>query len=373
VLLSLCWLLPAPADVRAPEDAIYVYDLFQGAPTCSELQERVAGHALRSTIILSVEQGPDFLLDQPFGEAALGCVLNHARGGSRWVKALFLQDPGFLSQPEEAVRRAALLGDFAARHPGLLAGVQVNIEPYVSKDWTRAGPAQRRRILARLAALLADLRAPLKGLPLGLTVSWWYPAVTAEIPEAAPEAWLRVADEVYVMAYGDAGGPLVGGSARRVLERVHESLFAGRGRVHLAVAAHEYRSPQHLDGELATIRERLAAYPGFAGTAVFHAASPFDVPLVRVLVGTVKDPRNRALAGVVVRAGKLRAQTEEDGRFTLRGLPGERADLVLSRPGFRARRLRVELAQPGLEQDLGRITLRWKERPVSGPAPAATW
>jgi len=316
---------------------------------------------LRSTVILSVEQGPDFLLDRPDGEALLECALANIHASSRSAKALFLQSPRFVKDRQEAVRRAALLGDFSARHPGMFTGVQVNIEPYVTKDWSRASLAQRRRILANLAELLGELREPLLGLPLGLTVGWWYPAVAVELPEAAPSAWLRVADEVYVMAYGDAGGPLVGGSAQRVLERVEKAAFftdTGHGRVHVAVAAYEFRSPQHMERELSSLRSRLTAYPSFAGTAVFHAASQFDVPLVRILTGTVKDRRNRSLAGVTVKAGKLHVRTNESGQFSLRGLRGSRAELVIRQPGYSARNLKVELAPPGRERDLGRITLR---------------
>jgi len=373
VLVCVCWLVPASAGVRAdpappsPEDAIYVYDVFRGTPACPELVERLGSQPLRSTVILSVEQGPDFLLDRPDGEALLECALYNLRAASRNAKALFLQSPEFLKDPQEAVRRAALLGDFAARHRGLIAGVQVNIEPYVTKDWTSGSRAQRRRILADLASLLGELREPLQGVPLGLAVGWWYPAVSAELPEAAPSAWLRVADEVYVMAYGDRGGPLVGGSAQRVLERVDpDSFFRGPGRVHLAVAAYEFRSPQHLDGELASLRRHLTSYPAFAGTAVFHAASPFDAPLVRIIAGTVKDQRNRRLAGVIVRSGKLLTRTDESGQFSLRGLRGSRADLVISRPGYSSRSLKVELAPPGRELDLGKITLRPAPTVVSG-------
>lgn len=360
VLVCVCWLLPAWAETRpvGPEDAVYLYDIFRGTPGCQDLAERLSSQPLRSTVILSVEQGPDFLLDRPDGEAVLACALRNLQAASRNGKALFLQAPEFLKQPQEAVRRAALLGDFSARYPGLLAGVQVNIEPYVTKGWNSASLAERRRILASLASLLGELREPLLGLPLGLAVGWWYPAVAAELPEAAPSAWLRVADEVYVMAYGDQGGPLVGGSAQRVLERVDpDSFFSGPGRVHLAVAAYEFRSPQHLDRELTSLRHRLTSYPAFAGTAVFHAASPFDVPLVRIIAGTVKDHRNRRLAGVVVRAGKLRTRTDESGQFYLRGLRGTRAELVISRPGFSTRSKKVELAAPGRELDLGKITL----------------
>lgn len=375
VLVCVCWLVPVCAVARpvAPEDAVYLYDVFRGTPGCADLAERLSSQPLRSTVILSVEQGPDFLLDRPDGEALLDCALRNIRKSSRTAKALFLQAPEFLKQPQEAVRRAALLGDFSSRYPGLLAGVQVNIEPYVTTGWNKASRAERRRILASLASLLGELREPLLGLPLGLAVGWWYQAVAAELPEAAPSAWLRVADEVYVMAYGDKGGPLVGGSAERVLARVDpDSFFSGAGRVHLAVAAYEFRSPQHLDRELTSLRHRLTPYPAFAGTAVFHAASPFDVPLVRIVAGTVKDHRNRRLAGVVVRAGKLRTRTDESGQFYLRGLRGTRAELLISRPGFGTRSLKVELAAPGRELDLGKITLRPETKVVSAATiPAA--
>lgn len=349
------------AEASSPEDAVYVYDLFQGTPGCADLAERLKKLPLRSTVILSVEQGTEFVLDRPQGEIELACALEHLPASTRKVKALFLQDPSFLRRGDEAERRARLLGDFAARHAGQLSGVQIDVEPYAAEQWSCAGAPEHRGLLRDLHGLLRRIRPPLRGLSLGAVVAWWYPAVARELPEAAPEELFRACDEIYLLAYGDEGGPLVGGSAERVLSRVDApEFFSGRGRVHLALAAYEYRSPGHLERELETVRRRLAPRPTFAGTAVFHAGAPFDVPLVRIVTGSVSDQAGRPLPEVEIEAASVRGRSNLCGQFTLRGLPESSATVILGKPGFRARKVPVQWALPGAVRDLGNIKLERK-------------
>lgn len=61
------------------EDAVYVYDVFRDKPDCTELVGRLKALPLRPTIILSVEQGPEYILDRPNGERDLACVLKQDR------------------------------------------------------------------------------------------------------------------------------------------------------------------------------------------------------------------------------------------------------------------------------------------------------
>ena len=135
------------------------------------------------------------------------------------------------------MRRAKLLGDFWARHPGKLAGVQIDVEPHQGEQWREGDTAHRRARLRSLTELLCSIRPHLRGLPLGVAVAWWYPAKGEELPEAAPAALFAVVDEIYLMTYGDKQGPRVGGTADRVLARVDRPEFF-RSRARLRRAGH---------------------------------------------------------------------------------------------------------------------------------------
>lgn len=351
------------APSAEPEDSVYVYDVFRGTPGCGELLDRLRALPLRPTVILSIEQGPEFVLDRPNGAEQLACVVRQLRASSRKVKALFLQDPAFLERGEEAVRRAALLRAFASRHPRQLSGVQVDLEPYASEKWSCCGVEERRAQMRNLHQLLLRVRRELRRLPLGLAAAWWYPALR-EVPEAWPKALFGVADEIYLMVYGDEGGPLVGGTADRVLERLTApELFAGRGRIHIALATYEFASPPQFQAELQTLRWRLAWWRNFAGTAIFHAASAFNVPLLHLVSGTVTDQDGRSLSGVEIEAAGIRGHSDQCGQFSLRGLPAPQAELLLSKPGFRTQKLSIELAPPGAVRELGNIVLERDEGP----------
>ncbi len=359
VLFCLAPLRAAPpAPTRLGEDAVYVYDVFRDASVCADVVARLRQLPLRRTVILSVEQGSEFILDRAKGEPLLACVLQHLRASARTVKALLLQDPSFLAKGEEAVRRAVLVGEFAARHPRQLSGAQVDVEPYTVEKWSCCNAEERRRALRDLHQLLGRVRRQLRGLPLGVAAPWWYPAVTRELPEAAPEAFLEVADELYLMAYGDEGGPLVGGEAERVLARVDApEFFPGSGRVHIALATYEFRSPAHFQAELEKVRRRLAAWPTFAGTAVFHAASGFNFPLARLVSGTVTDEAGDGLPDVEIEAAGIRGRTNMCGQFLLRGLPDGKAELILRKEGFRTRLFPVQGRDPGTIAELGNMAM----------------
>ena len=279
-VLSLALLGPGvPAEARVIEDAVYVYDLFQPASGCKELSARLRQLPLRPTVILSIEQGPEFLLDRPEGNDQLSCVLRFLRRSSRQIKALFLQAPGFLRDSQEAVRRAALLGNFIARHPRQLAGAQVDVEPYTEAQWMMAGTDERRKLLQNLHELLLQVRPKLRGLPLGVAIPWWYSELAGPLPEAAPEALSRVADELYLMTYGDEGQPIVGNVAARLLAWiVGAPVFSRSGRMHVVLATYEFPSQSQLEAELKKVRRLLASRRNFAGTALFHANSGFAAP-----------------------------------------------------------------------------------------------
>ena len=360
LLFMLFWPSRGAAEAPAPdgEDAVYVYDVFDQEDNCGLVVARLKQLPLRSTVILSVEQESRFVLDDPGGEKLLACILKNLRATSRTVKALLLQDPSFADRTEEAMRRAARLGQFAARYPGRLAGAQVDVEPYTTETWGCGSTEDRRRLLRKLQQLLGLVRQQLRGLPLGVVVPWWFPAVSRELPEAAPEALFSVADEIYLMVYGDQGGPVVGGAAERVLRRVDApEFFSGAGRLHVALATYEFASPAELETALETVRQRLDERPNFAGTAIFHAASTFNARLVRLASGKVVDKAGQGLPGVEIEAGGIRSRSNRCGKFFLRGFPEAEAELVLEKQGFRTRKLSVQSAAPGVVRNLGDVVL----------------
>jgi hypothetical protein len=319
ILFWLSPLLAAPPKPERLEDAVYVYGLFNGASGCSDLEGRLKALRLRSTVILSVEPDPGFLLDLPDGEEQLTCVLSYLRKTSRKAKALFLQDPVFLERSEVSAGRARLLGSFAASHPGLLAAAQVDIEPYTTGRWSCCGLEGRRALLRDTLDLLGMVREELSGLPLGVLLPWWFPGTSDHIPQAAPRAFFGVVDELYLMAYGEEGGPAVGGTAKRVLDRVDvPEVFSGPGRVYIGLATYEFRSPNDLQNQLKKVRNRLARRPTFAGTAVFHATSAYNVPGQPVFSASKVCQTGRKLPGAGAEAAGILSRPDYCGNSSLR-------------------------------------------------------
>ena len=346
------------------DDAVYVYGAFEGKPACEQVKQRLEKLPLRPTVILSLEQGPELVLDRAGGEELVACALRSLRQGRprRSVKALVLQDPSFAGNANlEALRRIDKLAAFARRNRGLLAGAQVDIEPYTSEQWGCCTIEDRRALMREMHKVLGEARLRLRPLPLGVVAPWWY-AAARDLPEAAPAKLLEVADEIVLMAYGDEGGPLVGGTAARILERVDQpNIFPEkgrlRGRLHIALATYEFPSPDRLESELAQVRERLRRRHAFGGTAVFHAASAYDAKLLRFAGGVVADSAGKPLAGVEITSGTITAKSNGFGEFSLRGLGAEPAKAILRKDGFRERAVDIRPPAPGEQIELGTIKL----------------
>ena len=82
------------------------------------------------------------------------------------------------------------------------------------------------------------------------------------------------------------------------------------------------------------MRQRLDRHPNFAGTAVFHAASVYNAPLLRLVSGRVVDEAGKDLPGVEIRAGGVEKRSNKCGKFLLRGVPEGQAELILEKEGF---------------------------------------
>jgi hypothetical protein len=364
-VLILCSLFAQAATPAGYEDGVYVYDVFKGSPKCPEVIDRLKALPLRSTVILSLESGREFVLDRPDGQAQLACALDYLRSSGHKAKGLLLQDPVFLEQADEAMRRAILAGEYAVHHPGQLAAVQLDVEPYTVKYWGCRTVPEKRALMTSLQQLLSRVRRQLQGLPLGIVSPWWYPTAT-DLPEAGPEALFKVADEIYLMAYGDEGGPIVGGTAERILRHVDSpEFFAGHGRMYIAFATYEFRSPEQLQADIETVRNRLASRPNFAGTAVFHATSGYDLPVSRFLSGTITDSGSQGLAGAQVEAAGVDGETSPCGTFYLSGLSKPSVELTIRKPGYLSKKVTLSLRPAGSVTEMGNVVLE-KERPPDG-------
>ena len=350
-------LAPAGAQAKKLEDSSFVYGIFADNPTCAQVEQRLAQAPLRTTVLLSVENGQGFLLDQAGGADLLLCGLRNLKGSRREVKALLLQDPSFLDRTEESARRMRLLGEFAQSNRKLLAGAVIDVEPYVEERWSCATQAGKREIGGRYLALLRQLKATAGKLPVEAAIPWWY-VHNDDIPELLPASILQAADGAYFMVYGDEGGPVVNGRAEKVFDRMpKEKLRARRGKVYIALATYESISPAQLEAELEQVRRHYAKVRGFAGTAVFHATSQYNARLVRVLSGVVADSEGHGLAAARVECCGVSTETNACGKFTLKGIPEEQATLSVSKEGYEPRAVEVRLWAPGRERELPPIQL----------------
>jgi hypothetical protein len=256
----------------------------------------------------------------------------------------------------------------ARRAVGLsaFAGLHFDIEPHTEEAWACGDRRDRREITLRLQALFGRVAAataevPGTGLRLTGALPWWLGPLSAEVPEAAPAAWLAHLDEIVLMAYGDPGGPVVGGSAASVLSRLDDvrlwgNLPAGRG-LRVGLATYEYPDGAALLQVIRDLVRKLESRPGFHGTAIFALGQPFDAPLVTSVSGRVVDGRGQPVAGALVRAGGQIVHANRCGQFGVRGLAAPRAELVIEAPGFVPRRVPASGLVAGRERELAPIAL----------------
>jgi hypothetical protein len=351
IVLSLLVLTTAAVGM---EDSSFVYDIFAGDPSCAVIQKRLAHLPLRKTVLLSVEQGPYFLLDRPTGIKQLNCAVAALQRGSHEVKALVLQDASFLKNAEEALRRVREIAQFS---PRAIRSTVLDIEPYTDEAWDCGSPAERRATATQYIALLQAVRAAARPLKLDAVVPWWY-ADLKDIPELQPASLYSVADGLYAMLYGDPGGPVVGGTVRRVIEHLpRSSPFFKKGEFHIAVATFEARSAPDLNQEIEVLRAHYQGVPGFAGVSVFRTGGPYAAPLVCTVLGSVTDNQGAGLGGALVQISPRRTETNVCGHFALRDMNRANPNVIVSKPGFRTVSQPVQLAPPGQETDLAPIRM----------------
>ncbi|HZQ93235.1 MAG TPA: carboxypeptidase-like regulatory domain-containing protein [Terriglobales bacterium] len=360
VLLAV--VLSAGAAHAALEDSVFVYDLFAGKPACAQIEQRLAALDLRPTVLLSVEQGPAFIPATPEGREQVACAVRALRRGKHHVKAMLLQDPGFLKDRSAAVQRVHA----AATLPGI-EGLLIDVEPYTDPDWDCGKPEVRRQIAAGYVDLLRTLRSVADPMPLEAAVAWWMPGMEG-VPEFATPRLADAADGLYLMLYGDEGGPLVGATVADVAGRIPgSSEMLHRARVYFALARYESPSPEALNETIGGLRRLYGKTQGFRGTAVFHAGSRYNARRMRILSGVVTDAEGNPVPNAQLEMAGVTTRANICGQFLLRGMQRDSAELVVTAPGYRRVLQYVPLRPAGYQTEIPPIRLAigptFSERP----------
>jgi hypothetical protein len=360
----------AGQPVAGPDTAIWVYGADRWTP--AEQDAHLARFAtLARRLYLSVEAGPRFLVDDPEGAQRLGDLLDHAttRFGLT-VEAMLLQDPSWVENPAGAIERVTRVVAFhAARQskgqPGF-AGLHFDIEPQSEETWPCAPTRERAETLRKLQDVFRQARAAAQAgsaasLSLSAALPWSLGPLSAEVPNAAPAAWLADLDEVVLMVYGDPGGPLVGESGAAVLRRIDDArlwqgLPPGRG-LRIGLATFEHKDDAAVRATIAEISAALGPRPGFRGTAVFANDQVYDAPLVAFLEGRVLDATGDPVSGARLAGGGVEVDSNRCGGFGFKGLPAAGLELEVTARGYVPTHVSVGPLVPGRVRELPPIRL----------------
>jgi hypothetical protein len=266
-----------------------------------------------------------------------------------------LQDPVFLFRRQEAVRRVRALSSFAVSNPEMIASIVLDVEPYADPRWDCADYTLRSRILEQFRDLLRAVKGA-SSLYVDAVVPWWF-AVQTRFPFVCLRALQELVDGIYLMMYGDPGGPVVNGTASGVLNRLPPAVLASlRAPVYLAIATYELPS---LAAELQESKKLKSIYQSqsaFGGISVFRAGGEYAVPRQLLLAGTVVGASGQPLVGAQIAFGGTKITSNECGQFLLRAAGGSRGALVVRTEKTR-HSLKLKLRPAGEITELGTIRL----------------
>ncbi len=365
LLLLLLGTRPAAADI-----AVWVYDF----PRWTESQWEARSAALppgTRHLYASVEDGPNFLLQDEFRSADIQRVVGALRDRAGILThAMILQDTRWLDDAEGARQRLARVVAVNRTYPErAFAGVQVDVEPQTLEDWECGGIPERRGLMQKLQTLLARVASaiPAPGkdgggrLQLSAALPWWIGSPSADIPEASPRRFFESLDEIVLMAYGDPGGPLVGGSAQALLHRLDDARLwrdipAGKG-IRIGLATYEYASAADLLAVTRGLDRAFASQKAYRGTAIFHSTGSYGAPLTASLRGLVQDAAGQPVAHASLKVGGRQTATNRCGHFVVRELPAEAAALEAGSIGLQSVRLPVAGLTAGQELEIPPIVL----------------
>ena len=357
--------------VAAADIAAWVYDLPRWSGNQYEARVPTLPPGTRQ-VYASLEEGPRFLLDDEFRAGDIQRLVGALRERSGIaVHAMILQDTRWLDDPggaRERLARVLALNRYAPDQA--FAGVHVDVEPHTLEDWECGGIPERRGLVQKLQTLLTRLASaiPPPGkngggrLRLSAALPWWIGSLSAEIPEASPRRFFESVDEIVLMAYGDPGGPLVGGSARALLQRLEDARLwrdvpAGKG-IRVGLATYEYASAGDLLAAVRELDKALGRHAGYRGTAIFHAGGSYGAPLAASVRGLVQDGAGQPVAGARVKVGERQSATSRCGQFVFRDLPSPRVELEVGGIGIQSITVPVTGLTPGRELEIAPILMR---------------
>jgi hypothetical protein len=372
--IVLFLLLPALRPAAAADTAVWVYALAHWSEAQWAEKSATLPPGTRQ-LYASLEDGPKFLLDDEFRGADIQRAVEalRARSGVA-VHAMILQDTRWLDDYEGALRRIARVLEVNRLSPEpAFAGVHVNIEPHTLEEWECGGIAERRRLVLKLQGLLARIAGAIptdspskkknaRGrLLLSATLPWWIAPLSADVPEASASRWLESVDEIVLMAYGDPGGPLAGGSARARLQRLEDArLWQGipaRKGIRIGLATYEYANAADLQAAGRELDKALGSRPSYRGTAIFHQDGTYGAPLMASVRGLVRDAAGAPVVQARVKVGEREIATNGCGRFTFRNLPSPRVEIQVRGNGFQALTVPVVGLAPGQELEIAPIVV----------------
>jgi hypothetical protein len=238
----------------------------------------------------------------------------------------------------------------------------VDVQPQTLEDWECGGIPERRTLMQKLQALYGRLASAIQvpgkngggRLQLSAALPWWIGSPSADIPEASPRRFFESLDEVVLMAYGEPGGPRVGGSAQALLAqlegaRLWRDIPPGKG-FRIGIATYEYASAADLSATARELDRSLGSQKAYRGTAVFHSTGSYGAPLMASVRGLVRDAAGQPLAHASVKVGEHQSATNGCGRFVLRDLPT--AGVVLEVKTFGLQSVAVPVAGLAAGQEL---------------------
>ena len=363
-------LLASMRPVAAADVAIWVYDF----PRWSESQWEAKSAALppgTRHLYASVEDGARFLLDDEFQAADIQRLVGAARERSGIsTRAVMLQDTRWLTDQTGALERLARIVSLNRFRPEeAFAGVHVDVGAHTLEEWECGGVAERRGLIQQLQALLGRISSGLppprwsskSPLQFSAALPWWIDTMAADIPEASLRWFFESVDEIVLAAYGDPGGPLVGGSARAVLERLGDPRLwqeiPPRRGIRIGLATYEYASAGDLQATVRELDRALGRQAGYRGTAVFHSTGTYGVSLTASVRGLVRDAGGQPVVRASVKVGERQTATNRCGRFVLRGLPSSAVLLEVMGFGLQGVAVPVMGLMAGRELEITPIVL----------------
>ncbi len=368
--ILLLLLLAGTQPVAAADVAVWVYDL----PHWSESQWQTRAAALppgTRHLYASVEEGSNFLLKDEFRSADIQRIVGTLRERHGILThAMILQDTRWLDDAEGAQARLARVVALNRTYPDrAFAGVHMDVEPQTLEDWECGGIPERRVLMQKLQALFSRLAAaiPAPGkdrsgrLQLSAALPWWIGSPSGDLPEASPRRFFESLDEIVLMAYGDPGGPRIGGSAQALLNRVEDARLwrdipPGKG-IRVGLATYEYASAADLLAAARGLDRAFAGQKAYRGTAIFHSAGSYGAPLMASVRGLVRDATGQPIARASVKIGERQTATNRCGRFVIRDLPAAGVALEVKVLGLQSASLPVTGLTAGQELEIPPIVL----------------